>query len=87
MFDKLSHWTMTDWKNSDAYRIININFENNNWISDEKIQPQEGKLEILKYKDAWKRMWEKISTSDKKIIMNLPNFDNKVFKKITGIEI
>ena len=87
IFNKPSNWTLQDWKNSAACNILNAYFETTKWVYDEKIQPQEGKLEVIKYKKAWENMWNILSDEQKNEFFKLPNFDKKVFKKITGIDI
>jgi len=46
-----------------------------------------GKLKTLTYKEAWKEYWNRASEEDKQWFQNLPNFDAKIFEKITGIDI
>ncbi len=46
-----------------------------------------GKLKTLTYKEAWKEYWGRASEEDKKWFMELPNFDAKIFKEITGIDV
>ena len=31
--------------------------------------------------------WNRLSKAEKKIVMNLPNFDKDIFKEITGIKV
>jgi hypothetical protein len=45
-----------------------------------------GFLKTLDYKDAWRLAWDKASKEEHKKIFNLPNWDNEVFKEITGID-
>ena len=44
-----------------------------------------GYLKTYTYKQAWANLWKRLSKDEKQAIKNLPNFDKKVFKKITGI--
>jgi hypothetical protein len=46
-----------------------------------------GLLKTLTYKEAWKEYWDRASDSDKKWFTKLPNFNEKLFEEITGIEI
>ncbi len=46
-----------------------------------------GYLKVLSYKDAWKEGWSKASDEFKKWVNGLPNFDAKIFKEITGLDI
>lgn len=44
-----------------------------------------GYLKIYTYKQAWTNLWKKLNKEEKQAIKDLPNFDKKVFKEITGI--
>ena len=45
-----------------------------------------GFLKTLDYKDAWRLAWNKASIEERKKLFELPNWDNEVFKEITGID-
>ena len=45
-----------------------------------------GFLKTINYKDAWRIAWNKASIEERKKLFDLPNWDNKVFKEITGID-
>lgn len=45
-----------------------------------------GFLKTLDYKDAWRLAWDKASVNERKKLFDLPNWDNEVFKEITGID-
>ena len=45
-----------------------------------------GFLKTLEYKEAWRLAWDKASKEEHKELFKLPNWDNKVFKEITGID-
>lgn len=45
-----------------------------------------GFLKTLEYKEAWRLAWNKASKEEHKMLFNLPNWDNEVFKEITGID-
>ena len=45
-----------------------------------------GFLKTLGYKEAWRLAWDKASKDEHKELFNLPNWDNEVFKEITGID-
>ena len=46
-----------------------------------------GYLKVLSYKDAWTEGWKTASKEFKEWVKNLPNFDTKIFKDITGLDI
>ena len=45
-----------------------------------------GFLKTLEYKEAWRLAWDKVSKEEHMKLLKLPNWDNKVFKEITGID-
>ena len=45
----------------------------------------DGYLKTYTYKQAWANLWKKLNKEEKQAIKDLPNFDKKVFKEITGI--
>ena len=45
-----------------------------------------GYLKTLEYKEAWKLAWGKASKEEHKQLLKLPNWNNKVFREITGID-
>ena len=45
-----------------------------------------GFLKTLEYKEAWRLAWDKASKEEHKELFKLPNWDNEVFKEITGID-
>ena len=45
-----------------------------------------GFLKTLEYQEAWKLAWDKASKEEHKKLLELPNWDNEVFKEITGID-
>ena len=46
-----------------------------------------GFLKGLEYKEAWRKSWDKASDEDRRKVLALPNWDNEVFKEITGIDV
>ena len=45
-----------------------------------------GFLKILEYKEAFKLAWDKASKEEHKKLLDLPNWDNEIFKEISGID-
>ena len=45
-----------------------------------------GYLKTLKYKEAWRIAWDKVDKDHHKELLKLPNWNNEVFKEITGID-
>ena len=78
--------------------ILYSDFPLTKWISECDMSEKEksknpsykttgGYLKTLPYKDAWAVMWGSFHQKEKEAIMKLPNFNKKVFKEITGIEV
>lgn len=73
-------------------------FENNEWVESKYMTTQEkednpehettgGFLRVKEYKQAWREAWDKANDEDRRKCLNLPNWDNKIFKEITGIDV
>ena len=99
MFDKPSNWSLNDWWNSEARRLLNqIQYNVFKWIyledmtDEEKEQHPEhkttgGYLKDLDRSECNQIWWNSLSEMERNIIRNIPNFDEVIFSKITGIEI
>lgn len=68
------------------------------WISWDDMTAQEkndhpkakackGYLKKYEYQEAWQKAWDGATEEDKEMLFKLPNFDAKVFKEITGIDV
>lgn len=44
-------------------------------------------LRTFDYKEAWSNLWKTLLEEEKNSFKTLPNFDEEIFKDITGIEI
>lgn len=99
MFDKPSNWSLNDWWDSEARRLLNrIQYNVLKWIcledmtDEEKEQHPEhkttgGYLKDLDRSECNQIWWNSLSEMDRNTIRNIPNFDEVIFSKITGIEI
>ena len=99
MFNKPTKMTFEQWRNSDAYCLLdNINFRPTEWIwvsdmteEEKKAHPDwevcEGYLKVLDTSDCCKEWWNGLSMDKKCIIQNIPNFDTVIFEEITGIKV
>ena len=93
MFNK-----MTDCKRDDVHIPSWCYIDLTVWVSHDTASEEEkqehkaeieicgGFLKTLDYKDAWRLAWNKASIEERKKLFDLPNWDNEVFKKITGID-
>ena len=93
MFNK-----MTDCKRDDIHIPSWCYFDLTVWVSRDTATEEEKKkykneieicggfLKTLDYKDAWRLAWNKASIEERKKLFDLPNWDNQVFKEITGID-
>ena len=52
-----------------------------------EIETSGGFLKTLEYKEAWRLAWDKASKEEHLEMLKLPNWDNEVFKKISGIDV
>ena len=51
-----------------------------------EIETQGGFLKVLSYKEAFRKAWDEASKEEHKKLLKLPNWDNEVFKEISGID-
>ena len=68
------------------------------WIPEEAMTEEEkeeyptykttgGYLRSYEYQEAWRKSWENTTQEDKESTLNLPNWDNEIFKEISGIDV
>ena len=93
MFNK-----MTNYKRKDIKIPSWCYFDLTVWVSHDTATEEEktehkaeiencgGFLKTINYKDAWRLAWNKASIEERKKLFDLPNWDNQVFKEITGID-
>lgn len=96
-FDKPTDMTFEEWRNSDAYWLLNrIDFRPVEWIwpheitDEEKVEHPEyettgGYLKVRDNTDCCVEWWNGLSETQKDIIRSIPNFDSDKFYEITGI--
>ncbi|MEL1074598.1 hypothetical protein VXC70_14540 [Clostridioides difficile] len=98
MFNKETDLTYEDWMNSEARNILKRNSYLTKWIHIDDMAEEEkennpgyeinnGYLKVFTFEEMCKNMWDSLTDEEKKIIMEIPNFDKKIFKEITGIEV
>lgn len=89
---------MRDWEKHQAIRILENHLETHFWIESSAMtdkekanhpgwEAREGYLKHLTLKEAWANMWPNLTDANKQIFFDLPNFNAKKFKEITGIEL
>ena len=93
MFNK-----MTNFKEKDIKIPSWCYFDLTVWVSHDTATEEEktehkaeieicgGFLKKINYKDAWRIAWNRASIEERKELFDLPNWDNQVFKEITGID-
>ena len=93
MFNK-----MTNYKGKDIKIPSWCYFDLTVWVSHDTASEEEkqehraeietcgGFLKSINYKDAWRISWNRASIEERKKLFDLPNWDNQVFKEITGID-
>ncbi|HBF2164109.1 TPA: pentapeptide repeat-containing protein [Clostridioides difficile] len=98
MFNKETDLTYEDWMNSDARNILKRNSYSTKWIHIDDMTEEEkennpgyeinnGYLKVFTFEEMCKNMWNNLTDEEKKIIIDIPNFDADIFKEITGIEV
>ena len=76
LFNQLSNWTLEDWHNSEAKKILDI------YVS---VSPAEKTKEEI-FEEQQKK-WNQLRQQQKNIVMSIPNFDKAIFKEVTGIDV
>lgn len=99
LFDKPSDWTYRDWINSDAkYILNNMPTDDICWVYSEDMTDEEkekhpehettgGFLRTRSKSSERQTWWKRLDEHMKKEVKSIPNFDAKIFKEITGIEV
>ena len=99
MFNKPSDWTFEDWRNSEAAHLLNkAQYTIFKWICSDQMTDEEkeshpdykttgGYLKKFNRTKCMKIWWHGLSSYEQNVIISLPNFDAKIFKEITGINI
>ena len=98
MFNQPTNMQREDICNLAGIQILNWNFRNSWWIYSENMSAEEkaahpehettgGYLKTVDFKTACKIMWDNLDEENKEAVKNLPNFDNDVFREITGISV
>ena len=79
-------------------RILNWNYENNWWIYSQNMTDKEkaahpehetlgGYLKYIPFKDACALMWNNLTSEEKELVKQIPNFDADIFYRITGVKV
>ena len=96
IFNRPSGMSLRDFYRSRYYEALcNAPFLLTEWIlyteEEKKDDPKKeitgGYLKEYTMKEAWANWWGEMSEEAKKIVQDIPNFDAKIFKEITGIEV
>ena len=99
MFNKPSDWTLQNWFDSRARRLLNeiddcsleyVWFDS--MTDEEKVAHPEAKttggyLKERTTADNARKWWARLSADDRNVIIGLPNFDAAIFKEITGVDV
>ena len=98
-FDKQSSLTFEQWRNSDAYWLLNrIDFRPTEWIMardmtdfEKEKHPEhettDGYLRKVDNSECCVEWWNGLVEKEKEIIKGIPNFDGEKFYQITGIKV
>ena len=50
-------------------------------------QTTDGYLKTLTYYEAWRESWDRADDKDRRKVLKLPNWDNEIFKEVSGIDV
>ena len=100
IFDKLSDLTYIDWMSSGVKHLLNhIPTDALIWVYKSHMTDEEkennptyktegGYLKLIKATNKDRQEWyDCLSNEEKRLILDMPNFDRDKFKKITGIDV
>lgn len=98
MFNKETNLTYEDWMHSKARHILIKNSNLMEWVYAKNMSEEEkknnpkyetvgGYLKVFTFEEMCKNMWNSLTDEEKKVIMEIPNFDRDIFKEITGIKV
>ena len=101
LFNKPANFTWDSFKKifPNEYKLLFYSsFPLTEWVSEKNMSDKEkeenpqynttgGYLKKRTYKEAWQIMWNSWTKEQQNSIKKLPNFDKKIFKEITGIEV
>jgi len=70
----------------------------NQWINEDNMTDEEkksepkfhvrgGYLKTVEYEEAWSSFWKDTDEENRQKFLDLPNFDQEIFKEITGIDV
>ena len=97
-FNQPSDWTYRDWVCSEARKILSdmpkvLEYVQLSDMTDEerKKHPEAettgGYLREMDNTETVNLWWKELSEENKEIILSIPNFDRRIFKQITGIDV
>ena len=93
MFNKMTNYKKEDIKiPSWCYFDLTVWVSHDTATEEEKLKHEAeievcgGFLKPINYKNAWRLAWNRASVDEHKQLFKLPNWDNQVFKEITGID-
>lgn len=99
LFNKLSDMTYREWIGSYArYLLLQIPKDVVEWVYEEDMTDEEkianptyettgGYLKVLDESECGQLWWNSLSDDKKKIIEEIPNFDDEIFEQCTGIKV
>lgn len=98
VFNKKSSVTRNEFANCQGVQILNWHYKNSWWVYSQNMTDEEksahpehettgGYLKVVDFKEACALMWENLDGNEKKAVAEIPHFNAKVFKEITGIDV
>ena len=88
----------TEVKRSDLTFPDYFYFDITEWIPEDDMTKEEkkefptykttgGYLRSYDYQEAWRKSWENATDEDRRRTLELPNWDNEIFREISGIDV
>ena len=93
MFNKETDlkWDDIDHPHFDEFYLTKWISESDMTDEEKKADPQffvrQGYLKTFEWNEAWANFWKDTDEKNRQRLINLPNFDPKIFKDITGIDV
>jgi hypothetical protein len=72
---------------TDANWVLSSEMTNKEKAEHPEYTVTDGYLKVEKHKADKQKWWDGLSSSDKRVVMDLPNFDADVFFECTGIRV
>lgn len=98
LFEKPTDMTREQILDNPGIVVLNRHYKNNWWVYSEVMTDEEkaahpeykrigGYIKSIPFKDACALMWKNLTADEKRMVIEIPNFDPDIFYRITGIDV